>query len=79
MQTCKNFRKILYLQGYKKTKVRAAIISHLQFYKEIVERNFGDGKKRYEISGLPHRLHVVCNRRYQHPGLVFFGLYKFCV
>lgn len=82
-------------QGYKKTKVRQAIVSHLLYLKKpldaltlqkflkkqklvvnkstvyreiqflqkqeiIVEINFGDGKKRYEIAGLPHHHHIIC-------------------
>ena len=27
----------------------------------IVEINFGDNKKRYEIAGLPHHHHLVCS------------------
>ena len=85
----------LSLAGYKKTKVREAIIAFLSdlkkpidalsiqqlltkkklavnkstVYREIhflesqgiiVEINFGDGKKHYEIAGLPHHHHAVC-------------------
>ena len=29
--------------------------------KIIIEINFGDNKKRYEIAGLPHHHHLVCS------------------
>lgn len=82
-------------RGFKKTRVREAIVSRLsaiqqpldaldiqQFleksglavnkttvYRElaflleqnvIMEINFGDNRRRYEISGLPHHHHLVC-------------------
>ncbi len=84
-------------QGFKRTKVRRALIAHLQFLKKpvdaanirsqletegltvnkstiyrelefllargiIIEIHFGDGKKRYEIVGLPHHHHAVCKK-----------------
>lgn len=29
---------------------------------EIIEVQFGDGKKRYEIKGLNHHHHLICNK-----------------
>ncbi len=81
--------------GFKKTRVRDAVVSYLAegkkpvdalaiqdslkkrglavnkttVYRElqfllvqgvIIEINFGDNKKRYEIAGLPHHHHLVC-------------------
>lgn len=81
--------------GFKKTRVRDAVVSYLSdgkkpvdalaiqdslkkrglavnkttVYRElqfllvqgiIIEINFGDNKKRYEIAGLPHHHHLVC-------------------
>lgn len=86
---------VLKEQGYKQTRLRTLLISHLvkikkplaaidilkilkekglvvnksTVYREvefllhkkiIVEINFGDGKQRYEIAGLPHHHHLVC-------------------
>lgn len=83
--------------GYKKTKVRELLISHLAelgkpldaqalqdflasqgqavnkttVYRELqflldrgvlVEINFGDAKRRYEIAGLPHHHHLICSK-----------------
>lgn len=96
MKTTKDIITSLSEQGYKKTRVREAVISHLEdlkkplsaleiqtflvtkklrvnkstIYRElqfllehevIVEINFGEGKKRYEIAGLPHHHHLICN------------------
>lgn len=95
MNTTQHIINLLSLRGYKRTKVREAIISHLVYLKKpidalalhcflkkqklvvnkstvyreiqflqkqevIVEINFGDGKKRYEIAGLPHHHHIIC-------------------
>lgn len=83
--------------GFKKTKVRELLISHLAklgkpldaqalqdflaaqgqvvnkttVYRELqflldrgvlVEVNFGDAKRRYEIAGLPHHHHLICTK-----------------
>lgn len=95
MKTHHDIIERLSQQGYKKTRVRETIISHLSVLKKpldvlaiqrffekqklvvnkstiyreiqfleahgvIVEINFGDGKKRYEIAGLPHHHHLIC-------------------
>lgn len=96
MKTTKDIITFLSEQGYKKTRVRETLISHLEnlkkplsaleiqmfflkkklqvnkstIYRElqflldrkvIVEINFGEGRKRYEIAGLPHHHHLICS------------------
>lgn len=44
---------------------KTTVYRELQFLLEqgiIVEVNFGDAKRRYEIAGLPHHHHLVCNK-----------------
>lgn len=58
----------LELQGVITKKLRP--VNKTTIYRElelllnnniIVEINFGDNKKRYEIAGLPHHHHLVCS------------------
>lgn len=58
----------LELQGVITKKLRP--VNKTTIYRElelllnnniVVEINFGDNKKRYEIAGLPHHHHLVCS------------------
>jgi Fur family ferric uptake transcriptional regulator len=97
MKTSQQIISDLSGQGYKKTRLREALVNYLWLLKKpldaiaiqafllkkklpsikstvyreidfllehkiIVEINFGDGKKHYEIAGLPHHHHLVCNK-----------------
>ena len=59
----------LEIQAFLKKKKlllnKTTIYRELQFLREqrvIVEIDFGDGKKRYEMAGLPHHHHLVCDK-----------------
>lgn len=53
-----------FLSDQKLAVNKTTVYRELQFLLEqgiIVEINFGDNKRRYEIAGLAHHHHLICN------------------
>lgn len=56
---------IVFLEEQKLHPNKTTIYRELEFLLSqgvIVELDFGEGKKRYELAGLPHHHHLICTR-----------------